>query len=155
MKTKQILAIFILSFSFTVIIGVLKTNAQIGIAVAKDKNKSSIHWGIAFNHEHRTERVAREGLDNMGFTDVYTLTGGESEGHNLTSGYYVVVQGTSKCRVDGIMITSFGLGASSTSFAEAEERAVSNLGNYCSVWNEEDGYTISAKGTFPSADISK
>ncbi len=66
--------------------------SQIGIAVAKDDNGSSVRWQVVYNEGWETESVARAKLKEQGYTNVYTLTGGEQRGHNLTSGYWIVVE---------------------------------------------------------------
>lgn len=123
------------------------TTAQIGIAVAKDRNGSSVKWQLAYNHETKTENVARQQLKSKGYEKVYNLTGGKLRGHNLTGGYWVVVKANRK-NYNGTVITSFGLGASSSSYSEAEERALSNLSQYDWSWKQSDGYVIAKKGTF-------
>ncbi|NOR28211.1 MAG: hypothetical protein GQ540_06755 [Lutibacter sp.] len=122
-------------------------HAQIGIAVAKDDNGSSLKWQIAWNNGYKTEATAKQKLKDKGFKKVYTLTGGESRGHKLTSGYWVVVE-AHRTNYKGIAITSFGLGASKNSFAEAEKRAVSNLSQYDWSWKKSDDFSVSKKGTF-------
>ncbi len=129
------------------LIGVYKTTAQIGIAVAKDKNGSSIEWCVNWNEGYKTESIAKQKLKSKGYTKVYTLTGGEERGHKLTSGYWVVVEAKYKM-YDGIIRTSFGLGASSSSYSEAEQRAVSNLSQYDWSWKKSNSYRISKKATF-------
>lgn len=129
------------------VIGSNKMNAQIGIAVAKDKNGSSIEWQVVWNKGYKTESTARQNLKNKGYTKISTLTGGKSRGHHLKSGYWVVVE--AKHRIyNGTMKTSFGLGASSSSYREAERRAVSNLSQYDWTWKKSHGYSVSRRGTF-------
>ena len=125
----------------------LKINAQIGIAVAKDDNGSSLKWQIAWNNGYKTEATAKQKLKDKGYKKVYTLTGGESRGHKLTSGYWVVVE-AHRINYKEVPITSFGLGASKNSFAEAEKSAISNLSQYDWSWKKSDGHSISKKGTF-------
>lgn len=118
-----------------VLCGLLNIEAQIGIAVAKDENGSSVKWNVVWNQGYKTESIARQQLKDLGYTKVYTLTGGEKRGYKLESGYWVVVEARRK-RYDGKMITSFGLGASATSYSEAEQRAVSNLSQYDWSWKK-------------------
>ncbi len=139
---KSILALVIISF-----IAYKKSNAQIAIAVAKDTKGSSLEWSIVWNSGYNTEGQAIKSLENKGYEKVSVLTGGESRGHKLKSGYWVVVQG-SRTSYKGDKIISFGMGASESSYGEAEERAVSNLKQYDWSWKDSDGYKISKKGTF-------
>lgn len=141
---KKNLCLFYLILGF---FGVLEVNAQIGIAVAKDEKGSSLEWNVVWNKGYQTESIAIQNLRDKGYKKVFSLTGGEKRGHKLQSGYWVVVEATHKI-YDGTLKTSFGLGASSSSYAEAEERAVSNLSQYDWSWKKSNGYTISKKGTF-------
>jgi|GEM_PF-3099261 len=130
------------------IISCLRVQAQICFAVAKDENGSSIKWEVAMNKGYLsdTEYAAMQALKNAGYKNITTLTC-PSCGHNLKSGYWVVVEKTYK-RYDNKMITAFGMGASSNSIIEAEENAVKNMVMYCGSLNKSDGHTISEKGTF-------
>lgn len=119
---------------------------QIGFAVAKDDNHSSLRWQLIWNTKF-PDIEARKKLKNMGYDNVYTLPGGEECGHNLTSGYWVVVEANHKL-YDGTWKTSFGAGASSSSYSEAESRAVENLRIYDWSWEKGDGYKISKQGRF-------
>ncbi len=141
----KIVIVFLLAGVFG-IIGLNKADAQIAIAVAHDDNGSSIHWQVAWNRGWETESVAKKMLTDMGYKNVYTLTGGEKRGHNLTTGYWVVVEAKHKI-YDGTTKTSYGLGASLSSYTEAEVRAVSNLSQYDASWKISDGYIVSKKGT--------
>lgn len=141
-KIKIILSSIILG-----LLGVYEANAQIGIAVAKDEKGSSLEWSVVWNKGYQTESIAIQNLRDKGYKKVFSLTGGEKRGHKLESGYWVVVEATHKI-YDGSLKTSFGLGASSSSYAEAEERAVSNLSQYDWSWKKSNGYSISKKGTF-------
>lgn len=139
---KLILSIFTVLF-----FGTLSSDAQIAIAVAKDKKGSSLEWQVVWNEGWKTESSARKKLRAKGYDKVTTLTGGSERGHNLTSGYWVVVECKRK-NYDGSWKTSFGLGASKSSYGEAERRAVSNLSQYDWNWKKSNGYNISKKGTF-------
>ena len=90
---------------------------------------------------------ARKKLMDEGYENVYTMPGNIKCGHNLTSGYWVVVEANYKI-YDGSWKTSFGAGASSDSYSEAEDRAVKNLSIHDWSWEREDGYKISKQGTF-------
>jgi hypothetical protein len=124
------------------IISISSIQAQIGIAVAKDENGSSIYYQVVWNKGYNTESTAKEMLVNKGYKNIFTLTGGEGCGHKLTSGYYVVVEAVRK------NYHTFGMGASSDSYEQAEARAVKNLSQYDWSWNKKDGYTNVKQGRF-------
>ncbi|MCH8558633.1 MAG: hypothetical protein LAT84_12460 [Balneolia bacterium] len=128
---------------------IAEANAQIAIAVAKDDNGSAIEWRVSTNggSAWSTERAAREALESRGYRNVVGQAGGASRGHDLQSGYWVVVE-TNARMSDGRTIRSFGLGASSRSYSEAEERALSNLVQYFWSWRESHGYRVNDRGTF-------
>ena len=128
-------------------LGSLTSNAQIAIAVAKNKKGSSLEWMVVWNQGWKTEGAAKKKLRAKGYDRVYTLTGGEKRGHNLTSGYWVVVEASHRI-YDGTRKTSFGLGASKSSYGEAERRAVSNLSQYDWTWKKSHGYSVSKRGRF-------
>lgn len=134
-----------LLFALTIAFASSAATAQIGIAVAKDKNGSSVQYAVSWNHGSKTESEARKILARKGYTKISTLTGGEKRGHKLKSGVYVIVEVRHK--VLGKWKTSFGLGAAPT-YAEAERRAVSNLAQYDWSWNKRKGYRVSRRGTF-------
>ena len=138
---KSLLIIAVIFLAYT-----SESFGQIGFAVAKDDDHSSLRWQLIWNTKN-PDQVARKKLKDMGYENVYTLPGGEECGHNLTSGYWVVIEADHKL-YNGTWKTSFGAGASSTSYYEAEARAVENLKIYDWSWDEEDGYQISKKGTF-------
>ena len=142
MKNKIISLIAVLTFAAG-----YSAHAQIAIAVAKDENRSTIHWQLVWNAGYKTESIAKQKLRDMGYENVFTLTGGKDCGHNLTSGYWVIVETTFKM-YDGKMKTSYGLGASSHSYSEAENRAVKNLSIHDWSWSKKHGYQVIERGTF-------
>lgn len=119
---------------------------QIGFAVAKDDDHSALRWQLIWNTKY-PDIKARNKLKDLGYENVYTLPGGKECGHNLTGGYWVVVEAYHEL-YNGKWKTSFGAGASKTSYNEAESRAVINLRTYDWSWERKDGYQISKKGTF-------
>ena len=127
--------------------GITHVQAQIAIAVAKDANGSSIHWSMAWNLSYGTESKAKQKLKDQGHKDVHALRGGTKCGHDLKSGFWVVVEARRK-RYDGKIIVSYGMGASANSYKEAESRAVANLRQHDWNWDKTDGYRPLEKGTF-------
>lgn len=139
----------LLALGFFFILISMNAKAQIGIAVAEDENGSSIKWQVVWNkgNSFETEQAAKRMLKAEGYDKVYTLSGGEKRGHHLTSGYWVVVEANHKI-YDGTFKRSYGLGASSSSYSEAEQRAVSNLSQYDGSWDKSDGYEVDKRGVF-------
>ena len=119
---------------------------QLGFAVAKNNNNSSVKWQLIWNSKSPLTD-ARNKLKNLGYDNVYTLPGGAECGHNLKSGYWVVIESNYKLS-DGKRRTSFGAGASNYSFSEAECRAMRHLRKYDSNWTTRNGYYLSKTGTF-------
>ena len=124
------------------------TSGGIGIAVARDKNGSSIRWHVAWvdGPSYKADRIATKRLKDKGNDRVYNQPGGEEQGHDLDGGYLVVVESTR--RSDGERKTSFGLGASSRSYSQAESRAVKNLSTHDWGWSKKHGYKVAKRGKF-------
>lgn len=139
---------FIVLIVLFVISGMYKAQAQIGLAVAKE-NGSVVEWRVAWNEGTAWDckMAARKYLINKGHDNVYTQDGNDCCGHTTTSGYWVLVKGRGKS-YDGTYKTEYGLGASSSSYADAETKAVKNLDTYANVWSRSDGYTVDRKGEF-------
>lgn len=131
-----------------IVLGVpLNVNAAMGIAVVKDEDNSTTNYVAKFAEKSwKAESIARKELRAKGHKKVYGLSGQEKYGHHLSSGYYVIVVGTRK--YNGKTIRSVGLGCSSSSYAEAEKRAIKHLMVYDWSWNKSDSYSIDKKGSF-------
>lgn len=132
--------------------GVFTSNnaiAQIGIAVAKNSNNSAIEWRINWGSGSAWDckMKAKKYLTNKGHQKVSTQDGNSCCGHNISSGYYVVVKSRYKI-YDNSYKTSYGLGASSSSYSDAEMKAVKNLTTYNWSWKKRYGYSVEKKGSF-------
>lgn len=127
----------------------VNVNAQLGFAVAKDENGSSIRWKIAFVQGNIFERgrTAVRRLESEGYKKVYNQTGSDKYGHDVATGYWVVVVAEHKI-YDGSYKRSYGMGASSNSYSEAEKRATVNLSTYDWSWNRSNGYKVDRRGTY-------
>ena len=109
--------------------------AQLGIAVAKDKNNSAIRYSVSTGGGSiwKAQDHARNTLKKQGYKKINTQTGNAKVGHDLASGVYGVVK--VRYKLNRKWRTSYGLGASSSSYAEAERRAVKNLSTYDWSWS--------------------
>jgi len=122
-----------------------ESHAQISFVVAKEGSSS-----IAYLVTHGgTSTNARKQLKAKYPNNSASSQGCDTEcGHKLTSGYYVIVKCLRK-DYNGNPRTSYGLGASSTNWAEAEERAVKNLAMYDWNWSrKKHGYQVEIKKEF-------
>lgn len=129
---------------------VQNTQAQIGLAVAKDKKGSALRWQVSWGNGSAWDckMAARKILKNKGYDKISTQDCVEKCGHGIKSGYYVVIEAKHKI-YDGTTKTSYGLGASSSSYGDAEKKAAINLGIYDWSWNKnKHGYSVVKRGSY-------
>jgi len=123
------------------------SNAQVGFAIAIDENRSGLHWQwVKAEKRYLAGIKAKEMLRSKGYEKVTTQPCDKC-GHNLGSGYWVVVYSNYKI-YDGSTKTGYGLGISTESHSEAERRAIRNLWQYNSWSKSKDGYEIDESGRF-------
>lgn len=141
---------YLITFITTIIIAFSyanTSNAQIGFAIAQDENRSAIHWQMTTDESSsRANTKARLMLKDNGYNRV-TIQPCSDCGHNISSGYWVVVQSDYKI-YDGSTKTGFGLGVSTSSISDAERKAVKNLSQYNWSWKTSDKYWTSNSGQF-------
>ena len=113
--------------------------AQVGIAVAKDDDHSTVRYCVSTGGgaAWRASDRARKTLKGEGYKKVFTQPGQVKAGHNIKSGVYVVVK--VRYKLNGRWRTSVGMGASESSYAEAEKRAVKNLSVHDWSWSPRRG----------------
>ncbi len=129
-------------------LGVSKTQAQIGIAIAKQKG-SAVEWRISWGNGDAWDckMAAKKYLQKKGYSNVATQDCNTKCGHSISSGYYVVVKARHKI-YDGSYKTSYGLGASTSSYSDAKTKAVKNLSIYDWSWKKSDGVSVEKQGTY-------
>lgn len=138
------------TFLLVSLVGTQKSQAQIAIAIAKNDKGSALRWQISWGNGSLWDckMAAKKALQNKGFKKVTTQDCIEKCGHGIKSGYYVVVEAKHKIYNETTK-TSFGLGASSSSYGDAEKKAVINLGIYDWSWNKnKHGYSVVKRGTY-------
>lgn len=140
---------FILTLAIGVFIGI-DAKAQIGIAVAKDEHNSAIKWQVVGGERNASASTskARQMLREEGYERVSGLNCREDCGHQLESGYYVVVKAVYNLPSNGRKKISYGLGASERNNEEATKRAISNLKTYDWSWRESYGYEVEKRDDF-------
>ena len=70
---------FLLIFAVILSAYTSKSFAQVGFAVAKDDDHSSLHWQLIWNTKNPDQK-ARKKLKDLGYENVYTLPGGKECG---------------------------------------------------------------------------
>lgn len=138
------------SIALTLFLGVFiffNTNAQIGFAVAQDEKGSALEWHIIWNvgPYYKAASMARQKLKTKGYKTVYEQASTKS-GHEIKNGYWVVIR--AKYKVYNGMKIGYGMGASATSYAEAERQAVKNLSTNNWSWKSNYGYDVDRRGTY-------
>jgi len=120
------------------------SNAQVGFAVAKDENGSALHWQwVKGETKSQAAREAERMLQNKGYKKIIQQACDDCD---LDSGYWVVVYSTWKI-YDGSNKTGYGFGISTSSYTDAEQRAVKHLSRYNWSWSEsKHGYKIDKSG---------
>lgn len=129
------------------VLGSFSLRAQLGFTVAKSKIGSSLEYALVFNEGYQSEYLAKKSLKSKGYQRVYNLNGGSKRGHNLKSGFYVVIKAQRKSYL-GKRIVSYGLGASEKGYQDALNKAISNLRQYDWAWRESHGYEEIERGSF-------
>lgn len=143
MKIKNQLLI-VLFFAF----GLVSVKSQIGLAAAKNENGSVIRWYVRTGESNyfSCQQEAKKRLQSMGYNNVSTYPGGDCCGHKIPGGYYVVVQ--SSYTKNGRTKNSVGMGASASSYRQAEQRAVENLKTHDWGWSSSKGYKVMRRRTY-------
>lgn len=148
---KPLLLLLISSILFT-------SHAGLGLAVIRDKDTHSLGYGYAYldgpswKASDAAKKEAEKYAKKQGWSKkthydyIYKLSGNEKYGHNINSGYVVIVRAQYKS--NGKMKTSYGLGGSANSYREAEERAIKHLSTYDWSWRKSNGHSIEKRFKF-------
>lgn len=122
--------------------------SQLSISIAIDENRSAEAYHVAWGEENAYEakKKARAALKADGHEKL-TAQPCNSCGHDLEAGVYVLLKVKYKI-YDGTERIGYGLGASESSYVEAEANAEQNLKTYHSSWKSSDGYDVEKKGKF-------
>lgn len=119
--------------------------AQIGLAVEKNDNGSSVKYAIRSGKDlNNALQNAYQALKDTGATGMIVKMKQEADcGHELNKGYYVLIRCDRKN--GGHFLLTYGLGAGKTR-AEAIKRALTHLKEFD--WGYEDrfGYDIIQEG---------
>lgn len=129
------LIVFLLLF-----FGAITTNSfsQIALAVSKNDNGSSVKYSIQLGSTlDDAYAKAQADLESQGLKNVFVLKSTENSGHNLSTGFYVLIISSRKSP-GGKFFVSYGLGGSSISKQEAITRAVIHLKEHD--WGYENNY---------------
>ncbi len=135
----------IVTFLFAVLFISSTAQAQIGLAVEKNDNGSSIKYAIRSGKDlNDALQNAYQALKDTGATGMIVKMKQEADcGHELNKGYYVLIRCDRKS--GGRFLLTYGLGAGKTK-AEATKRALTHLKEFD--WGFEDrfGYDIIKEG---------
>ncbi|GLB49027.1 hypothetical protein [Neptunitalea lumnitzerae] len=123
------------------------TAPHVAFVVAKSSNGSTIGWQIAWGKGVKINTKARKNLKKKVSGKVIFQSAHEEHGHFSPRGFWVVIKSKRNLSSNSDFI-SYGMGADTGSYQNAEEKALLNLRHYDSDWNESHGYTISKKGVF-------
>ncbi|MFN8258123.1 MAG: hypothetical protein U0W24_20705 [Bacteroidales bacterium] len=121
--------------------------SQIALAVSKNENGSSVKYSLETG-KTMDEAVtkAQKMLSEQGMQNIEVLRSTEETGHNLSSGFYVLIISSRKI-LGGKFFISYGLGASAKSKEEAMQRALVHLKEYDWGYERNFGYAIEKEGT--------
>ncbi len=130
-------------------IGITTIHAQIGFAVAQDKDGSTAEWDMCHGGASifDCKMKASMNLIRKGHDNVKTQEGSTCCGHQITSGFIVVV--TASYQNDsGKTITDYGMGASAESFTQATKHALKNMNLHSLKWTDHCKYEVVKEITF-------
>jgi hypothetical protein len=132
--------------------------AQIALAFARDEKNRDImldyHVEWNFSSEIQAGMHAGKYLENKGYAykNVYSQPCG-SCGLSLEKGYYVVIKAT--YTVDKSPHVSFGIGANTESYEQAELRAIDHLCISDIFYDRSKGYQVVERGIFSRGPVKQ
>lgn len=120
-------------------------SAQIEIYCVKDKDYSSIAYEVSINYN---SLEAKKQLEARGY-DPKKISSqpGTIDTSGAKTGYYVVIR-SSRDLGDNKQKISYGIGASKSSYIQAEKEAVKNIAAFDWDWKPKYNYEIIEKNTF-------
>ena len=134
-------ALFIVVFIFQS----LNIHAQIGLAVVKNDNGSSVKYALETGNDI-DEAIAKavKALGAVDTKNIFKLKSTEQTGHELSEGFYVLLLTSRK--IGGKFFLTYGLGASKVSKEEAIKRAVVHIKEFDWGYENDFGYKIEKEG---------
>jgi len=138
-KTFQLL--FIIAFVFQTI----NVQAQMGLAVDKNNNGSSIKYAFETGSDVN-DAIAKavKVLEEQDAKNIFKLKSTEKTGHELREGHYVLILSSRK--MSGKFFLSYGLGASKDSKEDAIKKAIVHLKEWDWGYENDFGYKIEKEG---------
>jgi len=116
----------------------LASFSQIAIAVSKNENGSSVKYSLQVGETlDDAYAKAQADLESQELKNVFVLKSTENTGHDLKSGFYVLIISSRKI-LGGKFFISYGLGVSPNSRQEAIQRAIVHLKE--SDWGYENNF---------------
>ncbi|MEN8119959.1 MAG: hypothetical protein ABFS35_06420 [Bacteroidota bacterium] len=132
----------------------LGLNAQIGLAVAKNDNGSTVKYALETGKDiNEALNKAVKMLEDEGAKNVFKLKSTENTGHELNEGFYVIIFSSRKG--GGRFFLSYGLGASKISKEDAIKKAVVHLKEFDWGYENSFGYKIAKEGKVEDLFIAK
>ena len=138
-KLSQFLMIALVLLQFS------SLNAQIGMAVSKNNNGSTVKYALETGTDVK-DAVAKavKTLETGNAKNIFKLGSTENTGHELNEGYYVLIMVSRKS--GGRFFISYGLGASKDSKEDAIKKAIIHLKEWDWGYENRYGYKIEKEG---------
>ncbi len=134
-----------LLFIVVFILQTFNLSAQIGLAVAKNDNGSSVKYALETS-TNVNDAIAKavKVLEAEEVKNIFKLKSTEDTGHELNQGEYVLILSSRK--ISGKFFLSYGLGASKESKEDAIKKAIVHLKEFDWGYENDFGYKIEKEG---------
>ncbi len=134
-----------LLFIVVFILQTFNLSAQIGLAVAKNDNGSSVKYALETS-TNVNDAIAKavKVLEAEEVKNIFKLKSTEDTGHELNQGEYVLILSSRK--ISGKFFLSYGLGASKESKEDAIKKALVHLKEFDWGYENDFGYKIEKEG---------
>lgn len=137
--------VFQLLFIVLFIFQSLDIKAQIGLAVAKNDNGSSVKYALETgNNVDEAIAKAVKVLEAEDAKNIFKLKSTENTGHELSEGFYVLILSSRK--IGGKFFLTYGLGGSKVSKEDAIKRAIVHIKEFDWGYENDFGYKIEKEG---------
>ncbi len=138
-KIFQLLLVIIFVFQ------VVNIKAQIGLAVAKNDNGSTVKYVLETGNDVN-DAIAKavKTLESQDAKNIFTLRSDKKTGHELSTGHYILILSSRK--ISGKFFLSYGLGASQESKEDAVKKAIVHLKEWDWGYENDFGYKIEKEG---------
>jgi len=131
------------------------TYSQIALAVSKNDNGSSIKYSLQMGATlEEAYSKAQKDLEDQELKNIFVLKSTENTGHNLTSGFYVLIVSSRKI-LGGKFFVSYGLGVSPTSRQDAIQRAIVHLKEHDWGYENNFGFAFEKEGKIETFNVPK